>query len=95
MDLFVKTPREAYWRPLLSALIDLGGSGILEQVKQFVERKMQSTLNEYDYEQLENSHRLRWENDVEWARFDLVKEGFLATNSPRGVWEITQAGRTG
>ncbi|MCW5875684.1 MAG: type II toxin-antitoxin system Phd/YefM family antitoxin [Anaerolineales bacterium] len=89
----VKTPREAFWKPVLSALVDLGGSGTLDQVKQLVEGKMASILNEYDYEQLPQSHRLRWENDVEWARFDLVAEGFIADNSARGIWKVTEAGR--
>lgn len=74
-------------------MVDLGGSGTLDQVKQLVERKMASILNQHDYEQLPQSHRLRWENDMEWARFDLVAEGFVAANSPRGVWEITEVGR--
>lgn len=92
-EYLVKTPREAFWKPVLSALVDLGGSGTLDQVKQLVEGKMASILNEHDYEQLPQSHRLRWENDVEWARFDLVAEGFIADNSARGIWEVTETGR--
>ncbi|MEM7820360.1 MAG: winged helix-turn-helix domain-containing protein, partial [Candidatus Aenigmatarchaeota archaeon] len=30
---------------------------------------------------------------AQWARNAMVKEGLLASDSPRGVWEITAVGR--
>lgn len=39
------------------------------------------------------SGMVRWENRVLWERFNMVKEGLLKGDSPRGVWEITSKGR--
>uniref|UniRef100_A0A7C3EZC1 Restriction system protein Mrr-like N-terminal domain-containing protein n=1 Tax=candidate division WOR-3 bacterium TaxID=2052148 RepID=A0A7C3EZC1_UNCW3 len=36
---------------------------------------------------------IRWRNAAQWARYNMVKQGWLKSNSPRGVWEITEAGR--
>ena len=30
---------------------------------------------------------------LDWERYNLVQEGLLASDSRRGVWEITKAGR--
>ena len=35
----------------------------------------------------------RWRNTAQWARNAMVKEGLLASDSPRGVWEITAEGK--
>jgi len=35
----------------------------------------------------------RWRNTAQWARHSMVKEGLLKADSPRGIWEITDAGR--
>ena len=34
-----------------------------------------------------------WKNNARWARQILVNEGLMAPDSPRGIWEITPAGR--
>jgi len=40
----------------------------------------------------EGRPRSKWENMVRWARRKLAEKGHLAS-SPRGVWQITDAGR--
>jgi restriction endonuclease Mrr len=55
---------------------------------------MKGILNKYDYEPLpSNPTQKRWENSVQWARNTMVNEGLLSSDSPRGIWEITQKGR--
>ena len=55
---------------------------------------MKDILNKYDYEPLpSNPKKKRWENTAQWARQTMVYEGLLASNSPRGIWEITEKGR--
>ena len=39
------------------------------------------------------SGMIRWENRVMWERLNMVKEGLLKDDSPRGVWEISSKGR--
>ena len=40
-----------------------------------------------------DSGLLRWKNRVQFVRLKLVQAGQVTKGSPRGVWEITSAGR--
>jgi hypothetical protein len=88
-----KTPQEAYVVPILHALKDLGGSGTVEEVLDRVGALMLGTLKEPDLELLPSGTQVRWRNTAQWARHWMVEEGLLAGDSPRGTWEITEAGR--
>ena len=54
---------------------------------------MNSILTEADRKKLPNSNFIRWENRVAWQVSNMRKEGLISASSPRGVWEITDAGR--
>ena len=59
-----------------------------------VEERLSGQLNKYDYQALPSDpNSIRWKNTASWARHNMVQEGLLAGDSPRGVWEITDAGR--
>jgi restriction system protein len=88
-----KTPQEAYVVPILHALKELGGSGTVEQVLDRVGALMLGTLKEPDLELLPSGKQIRWRNTAQWARQWMVEEELLAGDSPRGTWEITEAGR--
>jgi hypothetical protein len=88
------TPENAFRKPILEALVELGGSAPLEDVLDLVERKMKNVLNAYDKEPLpSNPRQIRWRNAAQWCRAKLVREGLIESGSPRGTWEITEAGR--
>ena len=87
------SPREIYRRPILRALVSLGGRGPTRQVLQRVYESLKSNLTTIDLEELPSGQRLRWQENAEWERYHLVKEGLLAHGSPRGIWEITDDGR--
>lgn len=89
----LRTPQESYRRPILEALAELGGSATVGEVLDRVYEKVKDRLTEYDRQPLPSSGDVRWRNATMWCRCDMVKEGLLATESPRGIWEITQAGR--
>jgi len=90
----LRTPEEQFRKPILEALVELGGSAPVEQVLRLVSRKMQHTLNEYDRQSLPSPpHVVRWHNTAQWARRRMVITGLLEPNSPRGIWEITPKGR--
>jgi len=62
---------------------------VLDRVLQM----MTGTLKDVDYEPLASDPDMpRWKNAAQWARNSMVKEGLLRSNSPRGVWEISDAG---
>lgn len=89
----LRTREEEFYLPILSALVELGGSAKSTEVLALV-KKMKSKLKKVDYEALASNRGLaRWENTAAWARWKLIQLGLMAKDSPRGVWEITPSGR--
>jgi hypothetical protein len=90
----LRTPESAFVLPILRALQDLGGSAPMQQVLEKVGVAMNDQLRDVDHLSLKSDPgRPRWNNTAQWARNTMVTEGLLKNNSPRGVWEITAAGR--
>jgi len=72
----------------------LGSSAPIDKVLELVYEKMKDRLNEYDLQPLPSSPKQsRWRNTAQWCRKTMVSEGLPKPDSPRGVWEITDAGR--
>jgi len=89
----LRTREEAYYRPILEALQALGGSAPMGQVLDRVLQSMRGTLKDVDYEPLASEPDMpRWKNAAQWARNSMVKEGLLRNDSPRGIWQISDAG---
>jgi len=89
----LRTREEAYYRPILEALQKLGGSASVDQVLNLVLQIMKPVLRDVDYEPLASTPDMpRWKNAAQWARHSMVKEGLLRNDSPRGVWQISDAG---
>jgi restriction system protein len=90
----VRTPEETFRRPILQVLADLGGSGKVRDVLTQVEKMVRAELSEADYQHLPSTPNTpRWYNTAQWARNSMVQEGLLRDDSPRGTWEISEAGR--
>lgn len=89
----LRTREEAYYRPILEALQALGGSAHMNQVLDRVLLSMRDILKDVDYEPLASEPDMpRWKNAAQWARYSMVKEGLLRNDSPRGIWQISDAG---
>ncbi len=88
----LRTSEDAFRIPILEALVELGGSASMSQVLELVEKKMKDRLNEYDYQILPSNNTIRWKNTAQWCRNTMVQEGLLKSDSPRGIWEITEKG---
>ncbi|GJQ27932.1 MAG: hypothetical protein HBSAPP02_29640 [Phycisphaerae bacterium] len=90
----VRTPEAAYYRPILTVLARMGGSGKVADVLEQVREMMKPVLKDVDYQPLASGpDNPRWRNAAQWARNSMIKEGLLKADSPRGVWEITDKGR--
>ena len=90
----LRTPEEAYYRPILEALEASGGSSQVPEVLDRVLQHMRGILKDIDYEPLgSDPNMLRWEKTAHFTRFSMVREGLLRSNSPRGLWEISDLGR--
>ena len=88
----LKTPNKTYRLPILEALAELGGRAYADDVLRAVEEKVKPLLNEVDLQKLSSGVDIRWRNAAQWVRWALVKEGFLKSNSPRGIWELSDKG---
>lgn len=89
-----RTPRQAFRIPILEALIELGGKGKTDEILKKVESKMKNILKSVDYEKLPSGVEIRWRNTAQWERYVMVQDGLLRSDSPIGIWEITEKGRS-
>jgi restriction system protein len=80
-----------YMNPVLAALSDLGGSARPGEVYEWVAKNFR--ISEAERAEKLRSGGSRFENDVAWARFYLVRAGYL-DSSRRGVWSLTEQGRS-
>ncbi len=88
-----KTSQREYRIPILEALVELGGRALSSKVLEKVEIKMKTVLKSVDYEDIPSGHDVRWRNTARWERKNMVQEGLLRSDSPIGVWEISEKGR--
>lgn len=80
-----------FFGPLLDALRKLGGSGTPDEVVGQIAADL--NLSDDVQNELLQSGGSRFRNQVAWARFYLAREG-LIDSSKRGVWSLTEQGRT-
>lgn len=79
-----------YFGPVLDALRELGGSGTPNHVRDQLTSKL-AISEQVQKEQLPGGGS-RFDNQVAWARFYLVKAGFIDA-SRRGIWSLTDEGK--
>jgi Mrr N-terminal domain len=84
-------PEHEYVAPVLASINERGGSATAREVIEDVGRALNGKLTEKDQAKL-SSGGIRWHNRVQFVRLKLTEEGLLAKNSPRGVWQLTEAG---
>jgi predicted CopG family antitoxin len=83
--------RHEYDQPILEVLARMGGSANGSDVIDAVGEIVADRLTPRDRDRIE-SGVVRWRNRAAWRRFNLVKQGLLKDESPRGVWELTDEG---
>ena len=86
-----KLPQSEFRQPLLEVLYEMGGSVRVTDLRPVMKEKMISVLLSGDLERISTGDE-RWWNATCWERFNLVKEGYLRDDSPRGTWELSEAG---
>jgi len=78
-----------FFKPILEVLKETGGSGTVAEVIDRVIEKMAIPETEQEITLKNGQSRLR--NQVQWARFFLVRAGYL-DSSKRGIWSLTERG---
>jgi len=86
------TPQRDFWKPILETLVDEGGRASVQKVIQSVETKMRNHLKPGDH-QPNRDGAPKWIKAANFQRLEMVHEGLLASDSPRGIWAITPQGR--
>lgn len=81
-----------WFRPLLQALKDLGGSATPKEARNKIIENEKLTEEETNAV-IGKTQTPEFNNDVAWARQYLVRGGYL-DNSTRGVWKLTENGWT-
>jgi len=84
-------PMKEYLLPLLESLAELGGR---ERVKEVIERlyeKVKDNLTDDD-RKIVSTGEYFWENRAHLLRFSLKERGYLRSDSPRGIWELSDEG---
>jgi len=80
-----------YINPLLAVLKNLGGSARSAEAKAAVAEHLR--LPDEVVEDRLDSGSSRFDNQVSWARYYLVRAGYI-DSSRRGVWALTEKGRS-
>lgn len=88
-----RTPEHAFRSPVLEALVQLGGQAPVGDVLAAVERAVKDKLTGADLAYDDKKGSTYWRNAARWARQQLVRDGLVFSPS-RGVWAITDKGRT-
>ena len=86
------TTIKEYRTTILKSLVEIGGKGKVKEVLDRVEINMEDKFTPEDKEPL-RSEELRWESQAKSARYYLVQEGYLRSDSEYGFWEISEKGR--
>lgn len=86
-------PESEYEIPILEELVARGGKAHATEITDAVGERLADRLTDLDREKLDSGD-VRWRNRVQFTRLTLKQLGLIAPNSPRGIWEITDAGRS-
>jgi len=78
---------------ILKILVESGGKSETYRVIDKIKRDYGNMLTPKDLNEYEKTKEERCSNYIRFARQHLIKAGSLNRGSPRGVWEITDAGR--
>ncbi len=85
-------PEHEYWEPMLNIIVARGGSAPAGDVIEELGERLKDAFTPLDLEQLDTG-AVRWRNRARFARLRMTEQGLLSSTSPRGIWEITDAGR--
>ncbi len=90
-----RTQERVFRCPILQALEERGGRTRTDEVRQLLRQKMNGQLTSDDHEPVPSTGEERWWNTAKWERKHMIQERppLLNPSSPRGWWEITEAGR--
>jgi hypothetical protein len=84
---------DVYEIPILQVLAEHDGRAGKNEVLDALESRLGDRLTELDRTPI-TSGEVRWRNRAQFVRLRLVERGELKRDSPRGIWELSDAGDT-
>jgi hypothetical protein len=84
-------PESEYWLPILEVLEKENGKAKGSEVIDVLEGKIGHLLKTRDQDILRMGE-VRWRNRARFARLRMKELGLISSESPRGIWEITEKG---
>lgn len=86
---------DAYYIPILRALIKSGGRARIGKVYRAVYIELKPYISEIDEQPYHDDRprEIRWKNYARFARERMVKDGLMLPKKQTGIWEISDAGR--
>jgi hypothetical protein len=88
-----RTDMNIFKEHILMALRKFGGRAKGTEVVEEVGRQLDGKLLPGDLEWNERNKLYAWQHKTQWARFEMTQEGTLRSDSPRGIWELSEAHR--
>ena len=85
-----KTGKDVLREQILQALKKLGGSGRVAEVIEEIGKQLEGKLLPGDLEWREATNEYAWQNNVKWERYQMIKDGLLRSDSPRGHWQLSE-----
>jgi hypothetical protein len=86
----LKTPLWKYYRPILHALVEIGGSASRHDIENYLQSHPDNSLPQSDF--ASSGSRPRWKVMVQRGLRAMLKESFVVRNGK--LWKITSAGIT-
>jgi len=74
---------------IIEALQHFGGSANINDVLKFMEAQLEGKFLPGDLVWRETTRDHAWQNNACWERYEMVKDGILRSDSPRGTWELS------
>jgi len=90
-ELSPQIPEGAVQEPLMDVIYERGGSTRGRDLYPALREHMKRYLTPRDFDRVEVGDE-RWRSTVKSARDQLVEDGYLRDDSPRGVWVLSEEG---
>jgi hypothetical protein len=75
-------------RAVIETLNEFGGRANANDILDKLAIKLKTRFTPADLELLDDGYT-RWQKNVHWTRYILTEKGVLKSNSPRGIWELS------
>lgn len=87
----LRTDRQVLREQIILALQRLGGRAKVSDVIEEMTRQLDGKLQPGDLVLRGGATKEpAWQNNTQWERYQMVQDGLLRGDSPRGVWELSE-----